>query len=416
MAPKQKTPTIDLSSDAAAMEAKLAELRKAMDKERAKRETLMAQNGGSIWKNGANGLLRSNFRSKQGDAGGPGQKAYSPGSLETSPDKAPAAPQRASSASRAMSVTPEPVEPPTVSGSRLEVQKPMARRADVLIVEGPDTGMGTGTDSGPGLMAGNFNEADSHKSFLEALQEWRRGTRSDAAGGDNGAAVAGKGAVTGNTAGAAMEVQTEVRQPARPASGKLSYFDKLVLNSNSRQAAELAAGASATGRGASGSGAPAPAAAVATDPMRAASAGAAPALLSPSPPPARASSARPRPSAGSAGMQRTSGDVDGGSSSAEGSPEAVSAAAAASGQADDDFGGASTGTSTNPLAILDKLEALELRKQQHQQQLDDEDDDDECAAGPHGSRSSLVITTQVGVVLTKNTRLPDDVLLPSNED
>ena len=40
-----------------------------------------------------------------------------------------------------------------------------------------------------------------------------------------------------------MEVQTEVRQPARPASGKLSYFDKLMLNSNSRQAAEFAAGA-----------------------------------------------------------------------------------------------------------------------------------------------------------------------------
>ena len=69
--------------------------------------------------------------------------------------------------------------------------------------QGPDTGMGTGTDSGPGLMAGNFNEADSHKSFLEALQEWRRGTRAgaDGADGDCGTAVAGKVAAAASTAG-----------------------------------------------------------------------------------------------------------------------------------------------------------------------------------------------------------------------
>ena len=37
--------------------------------------------------------------------------------------------------------------------------------------------MGCGTEDDGGLAQGAFNEADSHKSFLDALNEWRAGNR-----------------------------------------------------------------------------------------------------------------------------------------------------------------------------------------------------------------------------------------------
>ncbi|GFH06805.1 predicted protein [Haematococcus lacustris] len=43
----------------------------------------------------------------------------------------------------------------------------------------PGTGCGTeaGPETGPGPHAAAFNEADSHRSFLEALNEWRSGLK-----------------------------------------------------------------------------------------------------------------------------------------------------------------------------------------------------------------------------------------------
>lgn len=41
-------------------------------------------------------------------------------------------------------------------------------------------GMSCGTDD-TDLAGGAFSEADSHQSFLDALNEWRRGSRGDTA-------------------------------------------------------------------------------------------------------------------------------------------------------------------------------------------------------------------------------------------
>jgi hypothetical protein len=106
--------------------------------------------------------------------------------------------------------------------------------------------MGCGTDAVDDLSAGAFNEADSHKSFLEALNEWRNG--------GNSAAVAADGAACGGTSkgtvkaagGGSMEVQTEARThmvPQRPASAsKVSYFQKFAINTASRDAGQCANG------------------------------------------------------------------------------------------------------------------------------------------------------------------------------
>lgn len=40
-------------------------------------------------------------------------------------------------------------------------------------------GMACGTEQDSNLLDGNFNEGESHKSFLEALQEWRNANRGE---------------------------------------------------------------------------------------------------------------------------------------------------------------------------------------------------------------------------------------------
>ena len=49
--------------------------------------------------------------------------------------------------------------------------------------------MACGMDAQDGLGAGAFNEADSHKSILEALNEWRQGSNPTQNPGDPGGDV-----------------------------------------------------------------------------------------------------------------------------------------------------------------------------------------------------------------------------------
>ena len=46
--------------------------------------------------------------------------------------------------------------------------------------------MACGADDDDGLANGAFNEADSHRSFLEALNEWRKGNKGEAGAGEEG--------------------------------------------------------------------------------------------------------------------------------------------------------------------------------------------------------------------------------------
>ena len=101
-------------------------------------------------------------------------------------------------------------------------------------------GMGCGTDAVDDLSAGAFNEADSHRSFLEALNEWRSGGNSAA----TAAPTAARGG--GLAGGCSSEAQTETspsKVQQRPASAsKVSYFQKFAINAASRDAGQIADG------------------------------------------------------------------------------------------------------------------------------------------------------------------------------
>ena len=96
-------------------------------------------------------------------------------------------------------------------------------------------GMGCGADATDDLAAGAFNEADSHRSFLDALNEWRSGSKAVAA-----ASTAGGGDAS------SRECQTETSSGATvrqaPAAPKKSFFHKLAMNSASREAGQSATG------------------------------------------------------------------------------------------------------------------------------------------------------------------------------
>ncbi|KAG2452506.1 hypothetical protein HYH02_002745 [Chlamydomonas schloesseri] len=385
-----------LSAEAAAMEAKLAELRKAMEKERAKREALMANAGaGSIWRNGAAGGLRNAGK-------GPGAAATvsssgastnrRPDSSEASAPPSGSTSARGSSAIGSSSAAAAPAEIPTISGSRLTAPRPAAgpsSRAQILDLQsGTEVGgMSCGTEDEPSLAAGAFNEADSHRSFLEALNEWRRGSRGEgeaAAGSTNAAstsaAATGGGGVRASSAveHSTLEVQTEQRplavaaRPGSAAAKPLSYFDKLIINTTSRTAGQLAAGVP-------------PEEVVSTV-----------SIPRPVPRPTSASTLRDGADTASALASAVNGasSTSGAATAAKPSQAAVPAAPAVVIPPADP---------NNPFSILDRLEALE-RQRQAAAQADDDDD----AAG------SFTVTTATGVVLTKNMRLPDEVLLPDN--
>ena len=100
--------------------------------------------------------------------------------------------------------------------------------------------MGCGTDAVDDLSAGAFNEADSHRSFLEALNEWRSGGATTVTAGP--AATRGGGIAGGSS----NEAQTETspsKVQQRPASAsKVSYFQKFSINTASRDAGQCAEG------------------------------------------------------------------------------------------------------------------------------------------------------------------------------
>ena len=97
-------------------------------------------------------------------------------------------------------------------------------------------GMACGADADDDLASGAFSEADSHRSFLEALNEWRNGNLKDPS------AAPGRGPGGANTEAQTETSPNRVLRPGSAASKK-SYFEKLALNTASREA-----GQSATGR------------------------------------------------------------------------------------------------------------------------------------------------------------------------
>ncbi|EFJ50563.1 hypothetical protein VOLCADRAFT_103778 [Volvox carteri f. nagariensis] len=328
---------------------KLAELRKAMEKERAKREALMhwcrRRRPLRIWKPSdfiTDSHERWSGRAQGEDHGG------------------------------------------AVGGSRSAVGCSSSSGGGGAAV----AGMSCGTDEGPSLGDGAFNEADSHRSFLDALNEWRKANRGDTTADGRIEAAASAAVVTSSGSGAgssgplrprnsappqssSLEVQTEARPASRPSSAKpLSYFDKLVINASSRVAGHLAAGGEASAG------------------LRPTSAG---------PTTTTAAATHKASLAAEASTLRSSSTTI---------TTAAAATAGASPGLRTDGSGSKSGAA-DLLSILDRLEALE-RERQAASHKEDEDDEDGVAA-------AIRVTTATGMVLTKGTRLPDEVLMPPNE-
>ncbi|GAX84809.1 hypothetical protein CEUSTIGMA_g12230.t1 [Chlamydomonas eustigma] len=278
--------TKGLQQEAADMEAKLKELKKAMELERARRESMIAAaQSGSMWRNGATGLLRTNFRNKAPSTGSHSTQLLSP-SPTTSVNKqdhshlpstssrvvsAPAisradetlqATSNSSSSSRRGTLL-QPSHSPSIGPSEITTLKGTSgvmgvrghmgglpggasisaraqshSQAQVLSLNEQDGatsgGQGCGHENQDDLSSGAFNEADSYKSFLEALNEWRNTNR----GGDASSSTVHQGA--------SMEAQTDSLsgRPPRPMSApaKKSYFQKFALNTASREAGHSASG------------------------------------------------------------------------------------------------------------------------------------------------------------------------------
>ncbi len=232
---------------------------------------------------------------------------------------------------------------------------------------------GAGTDAGDGdagLQAGAFDEAESHRSFLDALNEWRAANRraqqpAQSAEGDDQEEI---NIVGTSSRQDAAEVQTEAAAPlaqragsARGASSAAAptFFDRLVINSTARQAGQMASG--------------------------------------------------------SAGEQGAEGDDQGGARGvAEGGADAQQQRSAGEGA-----------LRHRGLDVLDELERLE--EQQRQRAAEASDSEEEWAGGAGADASTAhergaagagpVIVTAHGMVgLTKGARLPDAILLPQADD
>eukprot|EP00798_Chlamydomonas_sp_ICE-L_P031855 gene31855-7061_t len=248
-------------------------------------------------------------------------------------------------------------------------------------------GMACGTEASDGLNDGRFNEADSHRSFLDALNEWRNANKpaTTEASGEAGASTSGRPssgrpASTGQmkastSATEAMECQTEtaVRRPARPQSASnKSYFGKLVLSTHSRQAGQAAGG-----------GCP-------LDP--------------------RPSSARPASSGGRPplppGSSIPSSSAPGGGTS-DGGAATPAARDASYNPLDEPEPPNST---QNPrlnaaMEMLAKLEAMEKRNVDKEKEEDVDD----------GRMQTAEVSNAKGVGLTKATRLPDAIFVPHSD-
>ncbi|GLC43867.1 hypothetical protein PLESTM_001527800 [Pleodorina starrii] len=356
MAPKVAKPAV-LSAEAAAMELKLAELRKAMEKERAKREALMANtSGGSIWRNGGTTSgLRSNVKGKGPGEGSPSSAAGGvsssrrPNSVDAPAGQGAAAASssaagRASSARSAGATAGSEIS--ALSGSRLTTS---GRTANAAAAEpkgpggrgapasssggggGAMGGMSCGTDDNSSLADGAFNEADSHKSFLDALNEWRRANRGDTPADAGGPPESSRSSLSGQATGLPRPPSA-----ARPLSASLSNI---------------------------------PSAAAAAKPPLA-----------------------PAPAANSTRISASAAAL---------APSSCTTSAPGKVETD--------GTPPDPLSILDRLEALERQRQAAASHGDGDEEDG------WGAASFIQVTTATGMVLTKGVRLPDEVLMPPNE-
>ncbi|KAK3273928.1 hypothetical protein CYMTET_17858 [Cymbomonas tetramitiformis] len=194
---KQQQEAGGLEKEAAVMEAKLAELRTAMSKERAKREGLRSGGGGGIWDSGkAAGGLR-NYKPA------PGKKVA--GKTATKPD---------------------------LSGSDKQGSRPSTASSSTGVSENAPPRGNVPPDQPGGA---EFDEEGSHASFLAALNEWRGGDPSDVA--ENPEAVAG-GAAQKPKPNNTTEIQTLAPDAVplnRPQSAKGSYFERLVQSASRPQ-------------------------------------------------------------------------------------------------------------------------------------------------------------------------------------
>ncbi len=122
-------------------------------------------------------------------------------------------------------------------------------------------------EDAPHLAHGTFDEAESHSSFLEALNAWRASSRAAASASEqsnnpatvinapaacpqqlrptSGTAAHATKASTSHTSTSTSTGNVALTQPASQTGGiskPVSYFDRLLLNSASRHAGQEAAG------------------------------------------------------------------------------------------------------------------------------------------------------------------------------
>lgn len=258
---KGKTPgqlfANDLAHEAFDMEKKLVELRKAMEREREKREALgLVGPKSSIWRNGGSGRLRSNYKKdkdKDKDIAGPNSEGPTPTRTPDHP-----APNSINAVAVLTGQIKAEVPKPNfcVNANAVQAPKPAPSykpdsRVQRLVVEHEvDDGIGCGTDSGPGgnLLDGQFDERGGHASFLDALNEWRKASKGEA---DEPAQpstsvasyLARPQSAKGQAPGSEMEIQTappSSNQRPQSARHQHSYFDKLFWNKASKDAGEAA--------------------------------------------------------------------------------------------------------------------------------------------------------------------------------
>eukprot|EP00899_Mesostigma_viride_P009962 jgi/Mesvir1/18968/Mv18935-RA.1 len=264
-----------LEKEALDMEARLAELRTAMAREKAKRDTIKSttESGGTIWGSArqrgasqpstqASSRASSSRSERSGSASKSGRGAEAGASSSASPPPVGAqrpVPPSARGASPGGAVRPGAGAKAATSSSgqgtyegggmlnredfwqmpsfpepAAPTPAPMPRRRGAPIEPAVDEGNSSGAEAA-------FDEAESHNSFLEALMEWRRGG-ADASGSSAdkpGSAASASGRGGGKSAhavGHEIEIQTEspARPLARPPSArptsrqkKASYFDQL---------------------------------------------------------------------------------------------------------------------------------------------------------------------------------------------
>lgn len=369
----------DLAHEAFDMEKKLLELKKAMEREREKRESLgISSPHSSIWRNGGSGRLRSHRKNNDkapAPTKTPEKASATPSSVSTPAKQPPAEASQPQFVVNASSVNATRTPSATSATAQSRVQR--------LVVEHEvdDGGIGCGTESGPteSLLDGKFDERGGHASFLDALNEWRRATKgeepSESAPSTSNDKPRESKRIEPVQPGLEMQIQTAPAAPHRPQSARhiTSCFDKLFWDVASKQAGICSSRASDSSF---------------------------PDL--PSSQTNRPSSAAHRPSPPS--PRRTSTSAPSGDSKAGPPSAAATAAAAAAGDVD------------AQLLLLDRLAELEDELEAKGAHKDAEEQALLTARGKGGSSSIQVSTVKGMVGLTAKTRLPDSIQLPGDEE